>query len=164
MFVSDRKEAVRVRYRRPFWSLALIALLSLYVPSCGRETSLSSTAPEPPGTLSEAVARWHSWKIHDYAFTQTRRCWYPWCGDSVRVVVRADTICFIVPLSRTVLDTARGLTVDRLFEIAQSDTSRWTVQAEFDQTYGFPRSLSYQIKPPPITEGGMAYITFDFVH
>ena len=82
----------------------------------------------------------------------------------MRVVIRADTIYSASPLSHGGGNTAWGVTIDHLFEIAQLDTSRWSVQADFDQTYGFPRAISEQIKPPPYTEGGVAYLTFDFVH
>ncbi len=142
----------------------ILSLISILMLGCDVETeSPASVTLDAPKSVSEAIARWHSWNIHDYSFTQTRRCWYSWCGDSMRVVVRADTIYLISILSHSAFDTAWGLTVDRLFEIAQLDTSRWSVQAEFDEIYGFPRGLSCQIKPPPYTEGGVAYLTFDFV-
>jgi len=82
----------------------------------------------------------------------------------MKVVVRADTIYAITPLSHTAIDTLWGVTVDRLFELTQLDTTRWIVQAEFDQIYGFPKAISYNSKPPLNIEGGIAYFSFDFVH
>ncbi len=130
--------------------------------SCNQDKSGITPTTDSIKTVSEAIARWHSMHIHNYSFNQTRQCWYPSCGDSVRVVVRTDTIYSMIPINPGSVTTEWCKTVDGLFEFALFDTLRWIVYAEFDQFYGFPKVVFIQSKPPPYTEGGFTYFNWDF--
>ncbi len=132
--------------------------------ACCKDRSINNT--DEKNTLratEQALALWKSWEIHDYSFTQTRECWYPSCGDTMRVVVKSDTIYSITPLCNKKVNTLWVMTINELFEIAQYDTTKWIIQVEFDKIYGFPKYLYFQPKPPIYTEGGFLYLSFDFV-
>jgi hypothetical protein len=146
-----------------FHNAVLIFCLTLFLfSSCNQDKSSITSATDSIKTVFEAVARWRSMHIHNYTYNQTNHCWYPWCGDSVRVVVQADTIYSVTPLIPAIGHIDLVKTVEALFEYAQYDTTNYFVYAEFDQFYGFPKVVFIQPKPPPHTEGGFTYFSWDF--
>ena len=50
---------------RKFWLVGFVLAASFMITSCKKEAPLSNAALEPPQSVSEAIARWHSWNIHD---------------------------------------------------------------------------------------------------
>ena len=142
-------------------------IVGLLCQACKEEEPLPTNPnTQPISSLSEAIVRWQSTNIHTYSMKQTTNSWYGWSGDTVIVNIKADTIADVFSIrSNSKLDYSAWIqykTVNQLFDIAQLDTNTHTLSYEFNQAYGFPSNIYFSIKPPPITEGGIRYTSFDF--
>ena len=149
-----------------YTNLTIITTIVLTL-GCQKESNLTGSLVFTSTSIEAAKAFWTSYHITNYSLEQTTDSWYPWTGDSVRITVVADTITSVVSI-RTGKSLEPGLwiqykTVTQLFLIAQQDTGRYAISWELDPTYGYPRVLSVAPKPPPITEGGIRYMTFGFI-
>jgi hypothetical protein len=143
--------------------LVIISVLIVY--GCKKENSPTELTLPVDASITVAKAYWQSHNITNYVLEQTTDSWYSWSGDSVRIKVIADTINAIISLrTNSNIDPflwPQYKTVNQLFEIAEQDTSRYQISWELDTKYGYPKVLNYHIYPPPRTEGGITYLTYN---
>jgi hypothetical protein len=140
-------------------------LLFLLLYGC-RKDSPTESSLKSDATIEEAIAFWDSKNITNYTLEQTTISWYPWSGDSVRINVIEDTVYSVTSVKTGInlnIDSVGWYkTVKQLFEIAERDTNVYDISYELSTKYGYPKILYYAIKPPPVTEGGIKIITYNF--
>ncbi|MFA4839751.1 MAG: DUF6174 domain-containing protein [Candidatus Neomarinimicrobiota bacterium] len=146
------------------WKILLFAIMFFtMLLSCDE---LESNKNDSDDSIAVHRDEWEVLKITNYSIYQTVRSWYPWYGDTVRIVVYADKIQMVQHASDfSAVDSSewsRYRTIDDLFQLAELDTNIFDVEIEFDPTYSYQKYLHYSPKPPLNTEGGFAYFTWNF--
>jgi len=109
-----------------------------------------------PSTPSDSYQRWRSYNLHDYTFDQVRTCYCAENGQTVRIMVRSDTVALVTRLSddSTIPPPASTayLTVDSLFGIIRNPGADSLVAA-YDSTYGYPKKLDINPQQHPVDGG-----------
>jgi hypothetical protein len=104
---------------------------------------------------------WTSYECHNYTIDQSRICFCPLGGRTMRITVRADTIASVVNLSDHSLVplpfAAYYLTVDSMFGIIHQGGTD-SLMVTYDETYGYPETLDINPQLHPV-DGGVLYIT-----
>jgi len=130
--------------------LLVLAVAILF--SCKTDTSL---APRP-----DPAQRWRSHNIHDYTIEQVRSCFCVNGGQSMLVIVRADTVASVVRISDGQVLTAeqaeRYWSVDDMFAFIRQ--SRDSLVVRYNVPYGYPEYLDINPQLHPV-DGGVLYLT-----
>jgi hypothetical protein len=109
--------------------------------------------------------RWKSFQLHNYTIDQVQICFCGNSGDTVRIIIRSDTIASMVTLSNNapvpfpISQTYK--TVDSLFAIIHTMPDN-SIVATYHATYGYPESLDINPQLHPV-DGGVLYETFHLV-
>ncbi len=105
--------------------------------------------------------RWKLHNLHSYTIDQTRGCFCPFGGETMRITVSSDTITSVSGVSENLnvpMSIQRlYLTVDSLFAIIHSNTKDSLVVV-YDETYGYPAKLDINPQLHPV-DGGVLYQT-----
>jgi len=129
----------------------LIFLFLLFNTSCKKEQ-----IAEPNTNTSYEL--WRSKNLHNYSIDQIRSCFCPDAGQSVRIIVRSDTISSIIKISDNSIITSRFyFTVDSLFGIINNSEND-SLAIRYNTNYGFPEFLDINPQLHPV-DGGVLYET-----
>ena len=109
----------------------------------------------------DPYGRWRSYGLHNYTIDQTRSCFCPFGGHTMRITVRSDTVASVLNLTdSTAVPSPISLlylSVDSLFGIIQH-TRGDSVITTFNVTYGYPETLDLYPQLHPV-DGGVLYTT-----
>jgi len=108
---------------------------------------------------------WEAQNIHDYIIEQQRKCFCPYQGRVVEIVVRADTIATISGLDslHTPIQGGGYKSIDSLF--AFIDWARALpnayIEVAYDEQYGFPKHI-FLDRLPNAVDDEVTYNTSHF--
>ena len=125
----------------------LAFLLSIF-PACSDQgTSLVDLQPRQ---------LWEALNIHDYIIEQQRKCFCPYQGRIVEIVVRADTIASISGLDslHTPIQCGGYKSIDSLFAFIEWARALPNAHIEvvYDEQYGFPKHVFLDPLPNAIDD------------
>jgi hypothetical protein len=116
--------------------------------------------PSQPVQLTP-LEQWQSFQLHNYTIDQVRWCFCPRAGDTVRMIIRSDTIASVTRLldktSITFPISQYYLTIDSLFSIIHSRSGD-SIVVTYNVTYGYPEKLDINPQQHPV-DGGVLYET-----
>jgi len=134
----------------------LVFLLSI-LPACSDQgTSLVDLEPRE---------LWEALNIHDYVIEQQRKCFCPYGGRTVEIVVRADTIASISGTDslHTPVQGGGYKTIDSLFAFIE-----WVrtipgakIEVSYDEQYNFPKRVFFDPLPNALDDE-VTYNTLQF--
>lgn len=127
-----------------------IILLALTFVSCNKK---QPTEPE----FSEPLQKWQSQNLHNYSVDQMLSCFCLNAGETMRVVVKADTVYRVIRLKdNTVVDYKNYITIDSLFSIISRNISD-SIVVRYNDQYGYPEFLDVNPQWHPV-DGGYTYL------
>jgi len=131
---------------------AVLVLAVALLLSCKTDAGL---APRP-----DPAQRWRSRNIHDYTIEQVRSCFCVYGGQSMRVIVRADTVASVVRISDGQVLTAEQAewywSVNDMFAFIRQSQDSLVVR--YNAQYGYPEYLDINPQLHPV-DGGVLYLT-----
>ncbi|MDP4176258.1 MAG: DUF6174 domain-containing protein [Bacteroidota bacterium] len=110
---------------------------------------------------NDPYQKWHRNKQSNYTIDQSRVCECIDGGQTMRVIVRNDTVFQVIRLSdNTALsykESKRYLTIDSLFGIIRY-SKRDSLVINYNQQFGYPEKLDINPQMHPV-DGGVLYNT-----